>query len=117
MKLPEAFLENIKRILPEEEFPAFASSFDTEERYSGIRANTLKTDADSLPELTKSFLKTGEKVPWCENGFYYTDGQPGRNALYHAGVYYIQEPSAMYPAANVTFVLRPAASRRSWLRG
>ena len=101
MKLPEAFLENIKRILPEEEFPAFASSFDTEERYSGIRANTLKTDADSLPELTKSFLKTGEKVPWCENGFYYTDGQPGRNALYHAGVYYIQEPSAMYPAANV----------------
>ena len=101
MKLPEEFLENMKRILPEEEFPAFAASFDSEERYSGIRANTLKTDADSLPGLTKAFLKTGERVPWCENGIYYTDGQPGRNALYHAGVYYIQEPSAMYPAANV----------------
>ena len=54
-------------------------------------------------------MKTGEKVPWCENGFYYTDGQPGRNALYHAGVYYIQEPSAM----AVTTLLDPQPGERA----
>lgn len=37
-------------------------------------------------------------VPWAENGYYYekTD-QPGKHPYHEAGVYYIQEPSAMAP--------------------
>ncbi len=39
------------------------------------------------------------KVPWAENGYYYQPGdQPGKHPLHEAGVYYIQEPSAMAPA-------------------
>ena len=39
------------------------------------------------------------KVPWAENGYYYQQGdQPGKHPFHEAGVYYIQEPSAMAPA-------------------
>lgn len=39
------------------------------------------------------------KVPWAENGYYYeAEDQPGKHPFHAAGVYYIQEPSAMAPA-------------------
>ena len=39
-------------------------------------------------------------VPWEANGFYYEkEDQPGKHPYHEAGVYYIQEPSAMAPAA------------------
>ena len=38
----------------------------------------------------------GEQIPWCEEGFYYSDDvRPGKHPYHEAGVYYIQEPSAM----------------------
>ena len=40
------------------------------------------------------------KIPWIENGFYY-DGDkvsPAKHPYYFAGLYYLQEPSAMTPA-------------------
>lgn len=42
-----------------------------------------------------------EQVPWCEEGFYYNGllHQPAKHPYYHAGLYYIQEPSAMLPAS------------------
>ncbi|MCF0146564.1 MAG: hypothetical protein HUJ73_08255, partial [Eubacterium sp.] len=48
------------------------------------------------------FLK--ERIPWTKNGFYVSDeeGQrPARHPFYAAGLYYLQEPSAMLPAANL----------------
>ena len=45
-----------------------------------------------------------EKVPWAENGYYIPlDSAAGAHPLHEAGAYYLQEPSAMAPAA----VLRP----------
>nr|MCR4951077.1 RsmB/NOP family class I SAM-dependent RNA methyltransferase [Solobacterium sp.] len=39
-------------------------------------------------------------VPWCKEGFYYpADKRPGTLPQYYAGLYYIQEASAMIPAA------------------
>ncbi len=39
------------------------------------------------------------KVPWAENCYYYeTSDQPGKHSYHEAGLYYIQEPSAMAPA-------------------
>ena len=103
MKLPEQFIENMKTIVPPDEQDAFFASFGSE-KYSGVRANTLRIGSGSLPGLLYGDVGIGGKVPWCDDGYYYTDGQPGRNGLYHAGVYYIQEPSAMYPAANVPLI-------------
>ena len=42
-------------------------------------------------------------VPWTDNGFYY-DGErlsPAKHPYYSAGLYYLQEPSAMTPASRL----------------
>ena len=58
--------------------------------------NTLKITPEEYLELTEQHL---EPVSWCPTGFYYNGRREySKNALYHAGLYYIQEPSAMFPA-------------------
>ena len=40
-----------------------------------------------------------EPIPWIENGFYFhEEDKPAKHPYYFAGLYYIQEPSAMTPA-------------------
>ena len=91
--LPEDFLDRMKHMLGEE-YPAFLQSLDGE-RYRGLRVNTRKTDvAEFLAKCPFDLTP----VPWTENGFYYPEGAPaGKHAFHEAGVYYIQEPSAMAP--------------------
>ncbi len=48
-------------------------------------------------------------VPWAEGGFSYDpETRPGKHPYHEAGVYYLQEPSAMAPAA----LLRPQPGDR-----
>lgn len=93
MNLPDKFMDNMRELLLEE-FDEYISSFDRE-RYYGLRVNTLKTDADFMEKNTDFTIK---KVPWCKNGFYY-DGKkrPAKHPYYYAGLFYLQEPSAMSP--------------------
>ena len=42
---------------------------------------------------------SGDPVAWCDGGFYTPDVSLGKDPYYHAGAYYIQEPSAMLPAS------------------
>ena len=79
----------------DEEYPAFEESL-RQEPYQALRINTLKADpADFL----KKELFLLRPVPWADNGFYYAPGDvPGKHPYHAAGVYYIQEPSAMAPA-------------------
>lgn len=79
-------------------FPAFEKS-QAGHQCSGIRANTLKISPEELAEIL--VVETGvlEHVPWCGDGFYLPETEtafrPGKSPLYHAGLYYIQEASAM----------------------
>ena len=78
----------------EEEYAAFLQSFD-KEHYRGLRINLRKVDVEQFVEKSPFELK---KVHWTENGFYYSEtDQPGKHPFHEAGVYYIQEPSAMAP--------------------
>jgi 16S rRNA C967 or C1407 C5-methylase (RsmB/RsmF family)/NOL1/NOP2/fmu family ribosome biogenesis protein len=96
MQLPEVFLDRMKDMLNQEEFDMFLDSFG-QPRHYGLRANTLKISPDKLKELLPEL---GERVPWCKEGFYFDEGlYPGRLPLYLSGLYYIQEPSAMYPVS------------------
>lgn len=80
----------------EEEYPAFLNSYE-DARYQALRINPSKTDTDRFTEETSFHL---QPVPWEANGFYYEkEDQPGKYPYHEAGVYYIQEPSAMAPAA------------------
>lgn len=89
--LPELFLERMKNMLGED-YDAFVENLG-QEKHQALRINTLKAEGVELP-----FHVT--KVPWAENGYYYEkEDQPGKHPYHEAGVYYIQEPSAMAPVS------------------
>lgn len=91
--LPEPFLKRMQAMLMEE-YPAFLQSFE-EENCHALRVNTRKADIGTFLEKSPFLL---QKVPWADNGFYYgKEDQPGKHPYHEAGVYYIQEPSAMAP--------------------
>lgn len=92
--LPQEFMERMKTLMGEE-YAEFAACFDGP-RYQALRINSLKRGGKGM-EGELPFTLT--PVPWAENGYYYeAGGQPGRHPFHEAGVYYIQEPSAMAPA-------------------
>ncbi len=94
VQLPVAFLNRMKAFLGDE-YNDFLSSYD-KPRYAGIRVNTLKIDEDAFRAISPFELRP---IPWCETGYYVDEGlKPGKHPYYHAGLYYIQEPSAMAPA-------------------
>jgi len=93
--LPEAFLQRMQTLLGEE-YPAFIENME-QDRAFGLRANLLKISPE---ELADKALFPLEPVPWAKEGFYYREeDRPGRHPLHEAGLYYIQEPSAMSAAA------------------
>lgn len=97
MKLPEKFLDRMKDMLGEE-FPAFAESGQNPRQY-GLRVNRLKLTPE---EFEKKAPFPVERIPWIPNGFFYGEGvYPARHPYYAAGVYYLQEPSAMTPASRL----------------
>lgn len=96
MQLPALFEERMRHMLPPEEYEQFLRSYEREQ-YHALRVNTLKLTGD---EFRKRGLFALEPVPWCENGFYYGEKErPGKHPFHEAGLYYIQEPSAMSAAA------------------
>ncbi|MCI8597904.1 MAG: NOL1/NOP2/sun family putative RNA methylase [Lachnospiraceae bacterium] len=95
LQLPEKFLENMKKLLGEE-YQAWMDSFQ-EESFRGLRVNTSKIDVEEFEKISPFPL---EKIPWIRNGFYLSPKiSASRHPYYAAGLYYLQEPSAMTPAA------------------
>ena len=89
--LPEAFLERMKVQLGEE-YPAFLESLERP-RAVALRFNPLKGEAPRMPFAA-------DPVPWEPMGFYYDpEARPGLHVFHEAGVYYLQEASAMAPVA------------------
>lgn len=94
MSLPPGFAARMSDLLTD--YQKFLASY-TDTSLAGLRANTLKIDPEELKYLLPN---VGRVVTWCPDGFYYdADFRPGKSPYYHAGLYYIQEPSAMSPAA------------------
>ena len=89
--LPEAFLARIQTQLGDE-YPDFLTSLERP-RAVALRFNPLKGKAPELP-----FVQA--PVPWEPEGYYYDpEARPGLHVYHEAGVYYLQEASAMSPVA------------------
>lgn len=94
-RLPQAYLKEMEKLLGEE-YQAYLDSLERPGN-AGIRLNTGKITGREWEE--RSPFPT-EQVPWAENGRFCGEGaQPAKDPYYYAGLYYIQEPSAMAPAA------------------
>lgn len=98
MNLPVAFEEKMKALLGEE-YEAYLRCYE-DPRHYGLRVNTKKISVEEFLKIAPWPLTP---VPWIPNGFYY-DGsiyQPAKHPYYFAGLYYLQEPSAMTPASRL----------------
>ncbi|WP_426452382.1 RsmB/NOP family class I SAM-dependent RNA methyltransferase [Paenibacillus sp. S-38] len=93
--LLSSYIEQMRKQLGSDT-DAFLASYD-QPRTQGLRINPRKINENHpgvLPELQRLF--TLEPIPWCPTGYYYEEeSRPGRHPYHAAGVYYIQEPSAM----------------------
>lgn len=94
MDLPIAYKNNMKELL-KEEYDSYLASFEKSRLY-GLRVNTGKITTERFEEICPFSIK---KIPWTKNGYYYEEGEtPSKHPYYYAGLYYLQEPSAMLPA-------------------
>ena len=89
--LPEAFLKRMEHQLGKE-YPAFLAALERP-RAVALRFNPLKGEAPHMDF-------TGDPVPWEPRGYYYDpNARPGLHPYHEAGVYYLQEASAMAPVS------------------
>lgn len=111
--LPKAFTDRMRQTLGDE-YEEFMKAFEGE-RHQALRLNALKPGmgGKNAAEVLAGFkanapIVPGEEgnkgfaglspVPWAENCYYYEpELQPGKHPFHEAGLYYIQEPSAMAP--------------------
>ncbi len=91
--LPIAFKHRMESMLGEE-YQAFLVSYE-HEKYQALRIHPRKVEEETFLERVPFAL---QPVPWSDNGYYYSkEDAPGKYPYHEAGVYYIQEPSAMAP--------------------
>lgn len=97
---PSLYEENMKALLGEEGFKEYATTFERD-YYQGLRVNTAKISPEEYVKRRKA--QSGEdlrQIPWCPTG-YFLEGETAdfsKHPDYFAGLYYLQEPSAMAPA-------------------
>ncbi|MDF2909330.1 MAG: SAM-dependent methyltransferase [Sporolactobacillus laevolacticus] len=98
LSLPEAFKDKLNELMGQEEAGAFFETYN-HHKALGLRVNSLKANSDLLTTRPEFHL---EPIPFCPTGFYYDNADmPGKHPFHQAGLYYIQEPSAMFVAETV----------------
>ena len=95
--LPLPFLERMKEMLGND-YDTFLQSYENPRTY-GLRINTAKLSCQDFEKLSPFEIRP---IPWISNGYFYDEeSRPARCAYYQAGLYYLQEPSAMTPASRL----------------
>ncbi len=97
MELPKDFLDSMRALLGVE-YEQYLNSLQQKSLH-GIRINTNKIAAE---EFVRQAPFPICPVPWVKNGFYVEEDIPvTKHPYYYAGLYYVQEPSAMLPASRL----------------
>ena len=97
MQIPEYFKESMKELLGGEYDSFIRSYVDT--GVSSIRVNTSKITPCDFESIAPFPIT---KIPFVSNGYYINDTDAwSKHPYYYAGLYYIQEASAMLPAQTL----------------
>ena len=104
MLLPTLFEQRMQLLL-QEDYETFLKGYDLPLR-RGLRVNTAKI---SIEHFLTLFPHRLEPSPFADNTFYLdTEHKAGSDPLHHAGMYYMQEPSA----TSAVNVLNPQPGER-----
>lgn len=98
-RLPEAFLERLKQILPTGKFDLIANTF-AESKPTTFRVNTLKTNRDTAREKLRAGGFRCENVSWYPAAFILREGRLRdlqQTEMYRKGEIYVQALSSMVP--------------------
>lgn len=96
--IPFDFLKRMEKML-EDEYSAFLKTF-YEEKNKSIRFNPKKYKIfKNIDYISSLFTSDFKRVSWDDLGYYYFGEQKDltQHPYYHAGLYYLQEASAMAP--------------------
>lgn len=97
INLPREFIQRMKSQLGKD-FVKFIESYENSPA-KAIRVNTLKISPEDFLKISPLTLE-GE-VPWVEGGYFVSGEGLGKTVLHSAGLYYVQEPSAMSVAPKL----------------
>ena len=87
MNLPQAFIEQLRGLLPDE-WEALVSAITTTEPSVAVRVNTA---------CGVGVSEGVRRVPWCGQGYYLSDRPAFTfDTDWHAGRYYVQDASSMF---------------------
>ena len=78
-------------------YTEFADAVQNKPRHKALRVNTLKISVEDLVGLKGEMRQNA----LCAQSFYY-NGKPSLDPYYHAGLYYMQEPSAAAAVAALS---------------
>ena len=94
MQLPDSFTQSMRQLLGRD-YDAFIGSYDKPPVCS-LRINTSKISTEEFEGKAPFYIN---KIPFIPNGYYINDTDAWtKHPYYYAGLYYIQEASAMLPA-------------------
>lgn len=94
--LPIDFENRMKDLLGDE-YDKFAASY-SEKAVRSFRVNTNKISKENFEKINPF---GEEKIPYEETGYYFSCDGIGNHPYHHAGMIYIQEPSAMAAVAGL----------------
>ena len=109
MELPQNFLSQIQSWpLQPADREAFLHAFSLQ-HHRGVRFNTLRGSGENAAGALRAMSRRlgsesswpapADRIPWAKHAYYLPDDlQPGIDPAHPAGLYYLQEPSAMLPA-------------------
>lgn len=95
--IPEKFLKRMQTLLPSAEYDAFLKALAAP-AVRALRINTVKTDSKTARPLLPF---AGEALPFSENAFFADDTKVGAHPAHHAGMIYMQDPSAASAVAAI----------------
>ncbi|MGN1227933.1 MAG: RsmF rRNA methyltransferase first C-terminal domain-containing protein [Christensenellales bacterium] len=94
INLPKEFLANMKKLL-NNDFEKFIAIYD-KPYLKGLRVNTKKISTERLRDIMQNTLIN--QIPYADAFYVNADDKLGNTPYHHAGLFYLQEPSAMQPA-------------------
>jgi NOL1/NOP2/sun family putative RNA methylase len=105
IQLPPLYIEKMQRLLGDEA-AAFLAIYAHSPQIA-LRINTLKIPVSEFQRISPFGLKP---IPWCPDGFWLEPApdQPGRHPFHAAGLYYMQDASAL----AVAQALQPEPGQR-----